>query len=147
MCSYCGCESITVIGRFMAEHEAVIDACGDLRRACSGGPLGMTSAARRLTALLRPHTAAEEAGLFALLGEDPEFRDHVATLCDEHQALEDALAAVATGDVARMPAFELALRRHIDREENGLFPAAAVRFAGPEWDQVVLLTPAAGPPA
>ena len=34
MCSYCGCESIEVIGRFMAEHVEIINASGTLRRAC-----------------------------------------------------------------------------------------------------------------
>ena len=27
MCSYCGCDSITVIGRFMNEHVEIVNAC------------------------------------------------------------------------------------------------------------------------
>ncbi len=33
MCSYCGCESISVIGRFMSQHEQIVNVCGALRRA------------------------------------------------------------------------------------------------------------------
>ena len=37
MCSYCGCDSITVIGRFMNEHVEIVNACGQLRRAVADG--------------------------------------------------------------------------------------------------------------
>ncbi|MBD3784972.1 MAG: hemerythrin domain-containing protein [Micrococcales bacterium] len=146
MCSYCGCESVTVIGRFMAEHEEVVNACGELRRSCGRRPTDVTRAADHLRALLRPHTDAEEMGLFAVLGQDPEFTEHVRTLCAEHAALDAALDRIAAGAHEEMSAFERALRRHIDREENGLFPAAAIRFAGPEWDLVVSMTPPASVP-
>lgn len=157
MCSYCGCESISVIGRFMAEHDELINASGQLRRACdSGDPLAIESCADALTALLVPHTRAEEGGLFAVLAEDPEFTDHVHGLCAEHEQIDALLAAVraaahagTTGDAdadrarrrAAYDAFEHLLRRHIDHEDNGLFPAAAIAFAGPEWDRVTALTP------
>jgi hypothetical protein len=144
MCSYCGCESIDVIGRFMAEHVDVVNATGDLRRACAtGDPTSVVRASDVLAALLIPHTGAEEAGLFTVLAQDPEFTDHVRRLCAEHDELDAGLERVRAGDRASFPAFERALRDHIDREENGLFPAAAVAFAGPEWERVGDLTPAA----
>jgi hemerythrin-like domain-containing protein len=144
VCSYCGCESIDVIGRFMAEHVDIINASGVLRRACEhGDDTAVVAAADALAGLLHPHTGAEEAGLFAVLAEDEEFTEHVGSLCAEHTALDAALAAVRGGDHASFPAFELALRHHIDREENGLFPAAAIAFAGMEWERVTALTPAA----
>lgn len=37
MCSYCGCQSIEVVGRFTGEHEEIINAAGDLRRAVQAG--------------------------------------------------------------------------------------------------------------
>ncbi len=148
MCSYCGCESVTVVGRFMAEHVDIINAGGDLRRACSGADADETSrAVERLRTLLRPHTSAEEAGMFTVLAEDPEFTEHVRSLCAEHVTLDAMLDEIGEGRTATMPAFERALRVHIDREENGLFPAAAIAFAGPEWDRVVALTPPATDPA
>lgn len=52
------------------------------------------------------------------------------------------LARVADGDVGLYPRFEDALREHINREDNGLFPAAAIHLGGQEWDEVERLTPA-----
>lgn len=146
MCGYCGCESIDVIGRFMREHVGVVNATGDLRRACAtGDPVAVHGAVTALGALLDPHTVAEEVGLFAVLAEDPEFTDHVRRLCDEHVELGELLGRVDRGEHDVFPRLERALRAHIDREENGLFPAAAVAFAGPEWGRVTALTPGPGP--
>ena len=44
---------------------------------------------------------------------------------------------MADGDLTRMVALETLLRRHIDKEENGLFPAAAIALDGPAWERVV----------
>lgn len=142
MCSYCGCASIEVIGRFMDEHVEIINASGVLRRAIgSADPAAIESAARSLANLLTPHTHAEEAGLFTVMARDAEFTDHIARLCSEHESLDAALIAIAQGSWAEYAVFERALRDHIDREDNGLFPAAAIAFAGPEWTEVHDLTP------
>lgn len=142
MCSYCGCESIEVIGRFMGEHVEIINACGELRRAVQDGDRAAVGGkAAALAGLLGPHTRAEEVGLFAVMARDDEFTDHIARLCAEHASLDEALLAIAEGSWAEFAAFERALRDHIDREDNGLFPAAAIAFAGPEWTEVHDLTP------
>ena len=144
MCSYCGCESIDVIGRFMAEHVDIINEILDhVWNYDFGGDGAVVAPPSALAGRQQPHPGAEEAGLFAVLAEDEEFTEHVGSLCAEHTALDAALAAVRGGDHASFPAFELALRHHIDREENGLFPAAAIAFAGMEWERVTALTPAA----
>jgi hemerythrin-like domain-containing protein len=145
MCSYCGCESIDVVGRFMREHVDIINATGVLRRAAetSDGAL-VREAVAVLRDLLDPHTEAEEAGLFTVLAEDAEFTEHVRGLCTEHATLAGLLDRVEGGSHGLVPTLERFLRAHIDREENGLFPAAAIAFAGPEWGRVVALTP--GPP-
>lgn len=142
MCTYCGCESIEVIGRFMAEHTAIINAAGDLRRACEGGEeAAVHAAADVLAGLLNPHTAAEEVGLFSVMRREEQFTDHIDELCAEHTDLDERLAAVRAGDHASYPAFEHLLRHHIDREDNGLFPAAAIALDGPDWAQVEQTTP------
>lgn len=144
MCSYCGCESIETIGRFMAEHVEIINANGVLRRAVArGAGEEVRTAADRLAVLLSPHTRAEEVGLFSVLARDDEFAEHVARLCAEHTSLDAQLLDIAEGRWEAMGGFERALRDHIDREENGLFPAAAIAFAGPEWTEVHELTPPA----
>lgn len=144
MCSYCGCDSIESIGRFMEEHGKIINRLGELRRATeSGGTGAREQAADHLAALLDPHTRAEEVGLFHVLREDPEFTEHIDRLCGEHTGIDELLAAVRAGDAARMPDLELALRAHIDHEDNGLFPAAAIALAGGDgWERVHDLTPA-----
>ncbi len=142
MCSYCGCESIEVIGRFMAEHVEIINATGALRSAVrSADPEAVRAASLAVSALLWPHTAAEEGGLFRVLGRDEGFTAHIAGLCDEHQTLDSHLAAITPGDELAMARFEDALRDHIDKEDNGLFPAAAIALDGEQWTEVHDSTP------
>ena len=131
MCSYCGCRSITVIARFSAEHDEIVNAAGDLRRAItSGAALSVPGAAYSLTELLERHTRDEERTLFAEMAEDPEFSEHIAHLCGEHREIEAQLARLGTGDVAAVHRLNDLLRDHIDKEENGLFPAAAIALDG-----------------
>ncbi|MGV8849825.1 MAG: hemerythrin domain-containing protein [Propionibacteriaceae bacterium] len=142
MCSYCGCDSIEVIGRFMAEHVEIINATGKLRRAVSSGDADSVASTRSAVAgLLWPHTEAEEAGLFRVMARDEVFADHIATLCGEHESLGGLLAEVIPGDDVTMARFEDALREHIHKEDNGLFPAAAVSLDGADWVEVHAATP------
>ena len=142
MCSYCGCADLEIVGRFMAEHEHIINHLTALRGSLDDEPR-RRAAARELGDGPTPHLVAEEAGLFTLLARDEVFTDHIARLCGEHHELDELLARVDDGEVALFPRFEDALRDHIDREDNGLFPAAAIHLGGPEWDEVELLTPTA----
>jgi hemerythrin-like domain-containing protein len=147
MCTYCGCESITVIGRFMAEHTEIINAAGELRRACEGGTSSqVAAAATRVEALLHPHTRDEETGLFTVMRRQEEFADHIDSLCAEHTTLDAQLEAIRTAgagvDLALVDTFLHDLRHHIDREDNGLFPAAAIALEGPDWEEVDDVTPA-----
>jgi hemerythrin-like domain-containing protein len=138
MCSYCGCRANTVIARYSAEHDEIVNAMGVLRRAASAGEVnGARVAARILTGLLDPHTACEERSLFAELRKDVEFTAHVEGLCAEHRDIDGTLARVVEGDLAAAGVLEGVLRRHIDKEENGLFPAAVIALDGPAWERVV----------
>jgi hemerythrin-like domain-containing protein len=137
VCSYCGCQAIEIIGRFTAEHEDIVNALGDLRRSlASGDEAAIGARATTLAGLLDPHTASEERSLFTELRLDDEFTDEVDQLCGEHHGLGEQLAAIAAGRHDVMADFEVALRRHIDREENGLFPAAAIALDGEAWERV-----------
>jgi len=143
MCTYCGCESIAVIGRFMAEHTEIVNAAGRLRRAVgSGDPAAVERACDEVAALLSPHTQAEEVGLFSVMRRQEEFTEHIDSLCAEHTTLDEQLAAVRAGDHDRFEEFWHDLRHHIDREDNGLFPASAIALDGPDWDEVDGATPA-----
>ena len=68
MCSYCGCENIEVVGRFMREHTEIINASGVLRAACDAGSQdAIAAAAAEVARLFAPHSAAEEAGIFTVM--------------------------------------------------------------------------------
>lgn len=137
MCDYCGCRSITIIGRFAAEHEEIVNAMGVVRRAAVDGDLSATRAATEaLTALMEPHVSSEEHSLFAELRSNPEFTDQVDRLCAEHDAIAEAVARVAEGALDTATALEKLLREHIDKEEFGIFPAAAIALDGPAWERV-----------
>ena len=59
----------------------------------------------------------------------------------EHGSLEAQLAAIVAGDLDAVNPLIDALRDHINREENGLFPASAIALSGTEWDEVERTTP------
>jgi hemerythrin-like domain-containing protein len=139
MCSYCGCADLEVIGRFMAEHEHIVNHLGELRRSLGDEPRRL-AAVEQLAAHLDPHVTAEEAGLFTVMARDELFTDHIGALCAEHDELDGLLARIGAGQVEHFAHFERLLREHIDREDNGLFPAAAIHLGGPEWAEVDTLT-------
>ena len=137
MCSYCGCQQITVIGRLMGEHEAIRNAAGHLRRAvATGAPDDVAARVSALVGLLDPHVETEERGLFRELREDPEFAWHIEQLCGEHVALDAALDEIRRGDLTGLEALLHLLDKHIEREDDGVFPAAATALDGPAWDRI-----------
>lgn len=140
MCSYCGCLAIAMIARLTDEHTAIVNSAGLLRRAAAeGDESAAATAAKALESLLHPHTATEERALFAELRRDSEFTAHVDALCAEHHTIDDLLTQVLRGDLGEVEALARLLRRHIDKEENGVFPAAAIALDGAAWDRVDLL--------
>jgi hemerythrin-like domain-containing protein len=137
MCQHCGCHFNAVIRRLSDEHDAIVDALGDLRRAAEAGDTTtVRRRAGRLAELLDPHTEAEETGLFRELDADGEFTEHLQALTDDHADLDRRLVAIVDGDLAGVADFVVRLRRHIDREENGLFPAAVIALDGAAWDRL-----------
>lgn len=126
----------------MREHTDIINASGDLRRAVQlGDRPGVEGAADTLAGLLNPHTHAEEVGLFAVMREQEDFADHIDSLCAEHGTLDDQLARIRGGEHTLLDTFIHTLREHIDREDNGLFPASAIALDGPDWERVDAQTP------
>lgn len=141
MCSYCGCDAIEVVGRLMDEHTDLINRLGLMRTACaSGDAAAIKAAAEHLAAELMPHADAEEAGIFPVLGEKEEFAPTIERLIGEHRRIEELHAAVLAAP-ERFDEYELYVRDHFDREENGLFPASAIELADGEWERVHQLTP------
>ena len=51
-------------------------------------------------------------------------------LCAEHTALDVLAQRVRAGEHERIDDFITMLRHHMDKEDNGLFPAAAIELDG-----------------
>ena len=144
MCSYCGCQSISLIGRFMAEHEELVNLSGELHRAQkSGDATAIGDALTDVLAVLHPHAGAEESGLFTVLRRNPDFTAHVDGLCGEHVTLDALAERIRAGEHALIHEFTELLRDHMAKEDNGLFPAAAIELDGPDWEEAIELS---GPP-
>ncbi|MFG1674091.1 hemerythrin domain-containing protein [Micromonospora sp. NPDC049282] len=138
MCNYCGCREFPLIGRLSAEHEAIANAAGRLRTAVRAGGADAAAALDALLALLMPHTAAEEDGLFAELRAEGSLAEAVAKLCTEHDDIHGVLGGVdrADPDWPGVLAALDRLHRHIDNEEHGLFPAAVIALPFPAWNRI-----------
>lgn len=145
MCSYCGCRDIGPIRDLTREHEAIRNEMGEVRRAVGRGDLD--AAADHLTTLvpvLALHDTVEELSIYPSMETVPMQGDKVGILFDEHdeadQVLDTAIAALReTGPSAVnwsevLRVFTM-LWEHIDHEENGLFPAAAIAFETEDWNR------------
>jgi hemerythrin-like domain-containing protein len=149
MCEYCGCQSVTAIADLTREHDMVVAMIGEVRTAHAAGDVDqMAALARRIAAVLAPHTEVEESGLFPLLAD--EFPDHVAALRAEHRGVETVLAAAGTRTPADpnwphqlIETLDL-LRDHILKEQDGVFPAALTTLSGADWDSVDAVRARAG---
>jgi len=144
MCNYCGCRAIEPIAQLTTEHEVILKLVHEIRAALARGARG-TAAERlsRLQEVLEIHDAVEELAVYPAMARHPEFADRVGTLFDEHDDLDQVIrGALAAGpgrsgaptwtDVSS--ALET-LVEHIDHEEHGLFPAAAVCLDPADWDR------------
>jgi hypothetical protein len=129
------------IAELGAEHERLLDLGGRVRRAIAAGD---AAAGRRtfddLVAILRVHTAVEEAGLLTELRAEGELDEHVAALLDDHRsawAAVDAVGRSAGADwEAATGAFLDDLDSHIRREEHDLFPASIPALSPAAWERV-----------
>ena len=137
MCSYCGCRDVVLIGQLTAEHEAIVNAGGQLHLAVAAGEMDQAGELLdELESLLHPHTDLEERGIFAELRQDETSTQHVDLLCGEHRDLDERLAVCRGGDWSGLDALLFALREHIEKEENGLFPAALTSLDGDQWERL-----------
>lgn len=140
MCEYCGCQDVTAIGELTREHDAVVDLIGQARSAHRAGDLpSLSVCAGRIARLLGPHTRVEQDGLFPALRED--FPEQIAELEDEHRVIESILREAAAGPQSpdwpeRLLAALDLLRRHILKEQDGVFPAALTGLRLEQWEAV-----------
>jgi len=133
---------VPLIRDYIAEHEQIVDVGDAALRALDGGDVDRARrSVARMHEVLTSHWAGEEAGVFAVMSEiDASYAEYVEVLVGEHRSL----AAFLEVFEVELPAhrerlrFEVeALREHIGREEDGLFPATLTALSGVQWDRAI----------
>jgi hemerythrin-like domain-containing protein len=148
MCEYCGCQSIDVIAELTAEHDQLRGLSRDLDAATTAGDLLRASGiAARMRAVLGPHTAVEEDGLFPALAGD--FPEQLVALRAEHRYIDETLRQLADGSPApewkeHTRAALLDLFEHILKEQDGVFPAALATLSPDDWQTAARVRHAVG---
>lgn len=139
MCEYCGCQALATIDELTREHDLVLSLLAEAGTAHAGADTArLAEVARRIGAVLGPHTQVEEQGLFPALAAD--FPDHIAALQAEHRQVEAVLGEASAGDPAdpawptRLAAALAILREHIFKEQDGVFPAALTTLSTAQWE-------------
>jgi hypothetical protein len=144
MCDHCGCRQGS-IGRLMDQHEQITAYGAQVRHGVSVGDEPAARAAfALLLAVLEPHNAWEERGLFARMAAQGDFADHVSDLVAEHEQLHTAIADAETAPEGWGAAIVELLDRldaHIYRENFGLFPGAIAVLDADDWDAIIAAEP------
>jgi hemerythrin-like domain-containing protein len=140
MCEYCGCQAVAAIAELTREHERALDHVRAAEQAAMAGNLAAAlEAGERLQQVLLPHNVVEERGLFPAMAR--EFPEQVGTLEDEHREIEQALLELhgqptpEAWSVRLLIAME-ALREHILKEQDGVFPAALSSLRAGDWQLI-----------
>lgn len=148
MCSYCGCREVAPLAELMDEHSALLDLAGDLRRDLQHGD--RANATVRLAELgdkLLRHVSREERGVFAALKEQGDYSEVVLGLEAEHLAFDvqlDELDPESPTFVTAVTSMMDDLALHIDKEDNGVFPATVVTLGARGWATVAAAHEEAG---
>ncbi|MGH3154525.1 MAG: hemerythrin domain-containing protein, partial [Streptosporangiaceae bacterium] len=129
------------IDELTREHDVVVGLISEVRAASAAPDVPrMAQLARRIAAVLGPHTQVEENGLFPAMEAD--FPEHMAALRTEHRHVEAVLAEASTGTPAdpgwpaRLTGVLGMLRQHILKEQDGVFPAALAGLSTSDWEAV-----------
>lgn len=141
MCEYCGCQALSAIADLTREHDDIVTLISRVRSAHVTGDHAATARlARQIAAVLGPHTAVEEQGLFPPLAA--EFPDHVAKLIAQHRYIDGVLGEAAaevpadsTWPARLMDALHV-LREHILAEQDAAFPAALASLGTADWEAI-----------
>ncbi|MFE9592831.1 hemerythrin domain-containing protein [Streptomyces sp. NPDC006294] len=130
---------MATIDELTREHDEVVTLVSHVRGARRDGDIAaMAELARRITAVLVPHTRVEEHGLFPAMAL--EFPDHIAALEAEHRRVEAVPAEAARGVPAdpawpdRLLEVLALLRDHILKEQDGVFPASPATLSTEQWE-------------
>ena len=136
MCSYCGCRNIPMIAKLNAEHDAIVNSTYALQIAFRDQDVDSSHNRRQESSAnccTRTPTASRSASSpkWRRTNCSPSTSPHCAPNTTE---LDADLAAIDAGDLTRIPTMITLLNNHIDREENGLFPAALAYLDDDQWE-------------
>jgi hypothetical protein len=93
---------VATIDELPREHDEVVTLISHVRDARRDGDIAaMAGLARRITAVLVPHTQVEEHGMFPATAR--EFPDHIAALEAEHRRVEAVLGQGRSRRAGRAP--------------------------------------------
>lgn len=141
VCHYCGCRQIPLIRDYIAEHDRVLEHGDRALRAISAGELeAAADQVQRMQVELQAHWQGEENGVFAILQTEEPYREHIEPLVAEHRELDALLGRLdltRREDQALLREQVEALKIHISKEEDGIFPATLTELSGPEWDRAI----------
>lgn len=138
MCEYCGCQAVAAIDELTREHDRALDHVREAEQAAAAFDLDRArTACDQLRAILGPHTAVEEQGLFPALAAD--FRAKLEVLEAEHRRIESVIDELRdprpTWQTELCDAMSM-LRTHILKEQDGVFPAALATLTVADWQTV-----------
>lgn len=137
MCSYCGCESETVISELMGEHATISALAREVQAALHQGDRGRAErACAEIASLFSVHGQKEERGLFTELALDSLATATVAELAADHRRLDAALAAAPGMDEKAIASVLDDLLGHANREDTDVFPTALQILPDDAWERV-----------
>lgn len=142
MCNYCGCRAFEPIANLSDEHVQILGLSGDIRRAVGRGEhMVAAGLLGSLQDVLELHDGVEELARYPAMARQLEYGELVGTLFDEHDEVDRVIqATLSAGEDSRgtedwatvLVTLEM-LAEHIDHEEHGVFPAAAVTLDPADW--------------
>ncbi|MCK9898349.1 hemerythrin domain-containing protein [Frankia sp. AgB32] len=142
MSDYCWCLATPAIEDLIREHDEVVELSALARAAYRSGDVeSLVECGKAMFAVLGPHNAVEERGLFPPMAV--EFPEKIGVLRDEHRRIEAVLTEAADGSAHADPSWPARfietltlLGRHIVKEQEGLFPASLAVLTSDEWELI-----------
>jgi hemerythrin-like domain-containing protein len=140
MCDYCDCRRIGPVAELSEEHQVMSALAARLRQHLAMADEAAAAAVlRQLQALLGPHLAKEEAGIFAQFAAKEDSEWYLGELRADHARARSALIGAKADEptwAAVLTALD-ELAKHIEVEEYDLFPASRVFIDDQGWAQVM----------
>lgn len=137
MCSYCGCDSESLVAELMSEHEEIAGLARQAAGAAANGDSqGATALCGQIARLFDAHGRREEEGLFAELRSEQLALDGLDRLEVDHRRLRERLGLLAGGDLADLGPVLADLLDHAGREDSDLFPYALVLLSNSAWVRI-----------